>query len=107
MIRKKIPTRKSILTKLNDLEAKHLLGEEPFITFIGKLPDGRYEVIERYNGNRGLKRRTKIINTKEGYLEKIRSGVVIHGEEDLTDVLKDVINDNYSKIKIEREILKS
>ncbi len=96
-----MPTRKSILKKLNDLEAKHSLGDEPFITFIGKLPDGRYEVVEHYNGNRGVKHETKIINTKEEYFAENRSGVIIHGEEDLTDVLKDVINDDYSKIKIE------
>jgi hypothetical protein len=101
MIRKKMPTRKSIIKKLDELEAKQFFRDEPFITFIGKLPDGRYEVVEHYDGNRGVKRETKIINTKEEYLAKTRSGVIIHGEEDLTDVLKDVINDDYSKIKIE------
>jgi hypothetical protein len=100
MIKRKL-TRKSILKKLNDLEAQCGLGEEPFIAFIGKLPDGTYEVVEHIREFKSVKRETKIINTKEEYFAENRSGVIIHGEEDLTDVLKDVINDDYSKIKIE------
>ena len=111
MIRKKMPTRKSIIKKLDELEAEHSSVGEPFIAFIGKLPDGRYEVVEHIgvgvkkgNGSfKSARHETKIINDKEEYLANNRSGVIIHGEEDLTDVLKDVINDDYSKIKIQNE----
>ncbi len=111
MIRKKMLTNKTIIKKLCKLEAEHASSELPFIAFIGKLPDGRYEVVEHVGigkgkGNvnfRSLQRVKRTLNNKEEYFATKPNWVVIHGEEDLVDVLKGVLNDDYSKIQIENE----
>jgi len=111
MIRKKMLTSKTIIQKIGQLEAEHLPSDKPYIAFIGKLPDGRYEVVEHIGVGKGkgslkyksVKHNTMILDTKEEYLSQNPDWVVIHGEEDLSDVLEDLIHDDYSKIKIENE----
>jgi len=94
MVRKKRLINKTILKKLDELEIA-LPADKPIIAFMGKLPDGKYEVTEHYWGKneRGIKCPIKyvdkIVDSKEEYFSSNPNCLVII-EDDLpmVDMLK-------------------
>ncbi|HEY8363761.1 MAG TPA: hypothetical protein VIK77_13000 [Tissierellaceae bacterium] len=97
MVRKKRLINKTILKKLDELEIA-LPADKPIIAFMGKLPDGKYEVTEHYWGKneRGIectvKYVDKIVDSKEEYFSSNPNYLVIIDdiEDDLpmVDMLK-------------------
>lgn len=95
MIKKKVTLKKQINKKLDEMDVK-IPNNKPYIAFIGKLPDGRYEVVEHYNStnshgiNCTLKYVEKVINTKEEYFSQNPDCNIFYGEAPLVEVLKDL-----------------
>ncbi|QNO15324.1 hypothetical protein HYG86_11380 [Alkalicella caledoniensis] len=96
MFKKKVTLRKQINKRLDEMDVK-VPNNKPSIAFIGKLPDGRYEVVEHYNGKNSngievtLKYVDKIIDTKEEYFSQKPDWKVFYGEAPLVEVLKDLL----------------
>lgn len=95
-------TNLTIAKKLEFLEEEYPPVEKPIIGFIGKLSDNRYEVVE-ITGIGKVNETKIIINTKEEYFTSNPDMVVIHSEDAMTDLLKNIINDDYSALQIENE----
>ncbi len=117
MIKKRQLSNKTILKKIAKLEAEFVENDTPFIAFIGKLPDGRYEVAEQIGVGQGrgntpfksVKHVKKIVANANEYFAINPTWTVIYGEDELEDdlpiseVCKAILNDDYSKIKIKNE----
>ncbi|MCC5910155.1 MAG: hypothetical protein JJT76_06925 [Clostridiaceae bacterium] len=105
MIRRRALTNKAVIKKLNELETDYAPGDKPFIAFIGKLPDGKYEVVEHIGVGKGkgnakyksINYETKVFESKEEYFETNPTWVVIVDdlEDDLpmVDMLKKIVDD--------------
>lgn len=94
MVRKKRLINKTILKKLDELEIA-LPADKPIIAFMGKLPDGKYEVTEHYWGKneRGIectvKYVDKIVDSKEEYFSSNSNCLVIIDDDlQMIDMLK-------------------
>lgn len=99
MIRKKEALKKQINRRIDEMNCQ-ISNEKPSIAFIGKLPNGGYEVTERFQGKNlqgvacTLKIVDKIINSKEEYFASKPDWMVICSDKPMEEMLKELI-DNY------------
>jgi hypothetical protein len=103
MFKRKTTLRKKINKRLDEIDVL-IPNNKPSIAFIGKLPDGRYEVVEHYNGknSRGievtLKYAEKVIDSIEEYFSQQPDWKVFYGEAPLVEVLRDMLHNDPWKI---------